>query len=221
MDSKKNSKAYLYIIIIMLLIIIFLLFYMREYIGRIGYLTPTGNVDVFNINIDGNCKEEDCNQCNGEHVFNENNDNSDNSDKTEYIIKDKDGNWIYQNELNIFSNPAYEFKNIIAPESSNVYQFILYNSNNNEIKYYINMEETNPYNINMMYKLKKNGSYIAGDKSNWVDVDELNTTLSSLHSKDTDSYSLEWKWVSSSNDNDIGKSNDAQYALKIKIVMTT
>ena len=205
----------------MLLIIIFLLFYMREYIGRIGYLTPTGNVDVFNINIDGNCKEEDCNQCNGEHVFNENNDNSDNSDKTEYIIKDKDGNWIYQNELNIFSNPAYEFKNIIAPESSNVYQFILYNSNNNEIKYYINMEETNPYNINMMYKLKKNGSYIAGDKSNWVDVDELNTTLSSLHSKDTDSYSLEWKWVSSSNDNDIGKSNDAQYALKIKIVMTT
>ena len=221
MDSKKNSKAYLYIIIIMLLIIIFLLFYMREYIGRIGYLTPTGNVDVFNINIDGNCKEEDCNQCNGEHVFNENNDNSDNSDKTEYIIKDKDGNWIYQNELNIFSNPAYEFKNIIAPESSNVYQFILYNSNNNEIKYYINMEETNPYNINMMYKLKKNGSYIAGDKSNWVDVDELNTTLSSLHSKDTDTYSLEWKWVSSSNDNDIGKSNDAQYALKIKIVMTT
>lgn len=221
MDSKKNSKAYLYIIIIMLLIIIFLLFYMREYIGRIGYLTPTGNVDVFNINIDGNCKEEDCNQCNGEHVFNENNDNSDNSDKTEYIIKDKDGNWIYQNELNIFSNPAYEFRNIIAPESSNVYQFILYNSNNNEIKYYINMEETNPYNINMMYKLKKNGSYIAGDKSNWVDVDELNTTLSSLHSKDTDTYSLEWKWVSSSNDNDIGKSNDAQYALKIKIVMTT
>lgn len=221
MDSKKNSKAYLYIIIIMLLIIIFLLFYMREYIGRIGYLTPTGNVDVFNINIDGNCKEEDCNQCNGEHVFNENNDNSDNSDKTEYIIKDKDGNWIYQNELNIFSNPAYEFRNIIAPESSNVYQFILYNSNNNEIQYYINMEETNPYNINMMYKLKKNGSYIAGDKSNWVDVDELNTTLSSLHSKDTDSYSLEWKWVSSSNDNDIGKSNDAQYALKIKIVMTT
>lgn len=218
MDSKKTSKAYLYIIIIMLLIIIFLLFYMREYIGRIGYLTPTGNVDVFNINIDGNCKEEDCNQCNGEHVFNE---NTDNSDMIEYIIKDKDGNWIYQNELNIFSNPAYEFKNIIAPESSNVYQFILYNSNNNEIKYYINMEETNPYNINMMYKLKKNGSYIAGDKSNWVDVDELNTTLSSLHSKDTDTYSLEWKWVSSSNDNDIGKSNDAQYALKIKIVMTT
>lgn len=218
MDSKKTSKAYLYIIIIMLLIIIFLLFYMREYIGRIGYLTPTGNVDVFNINIDGNCKEEDCNQCNGEHVFNE---NTDNSDKIEYIIKDKDGNWIYQNELNIFSNPAYEFRNIIAPESSNVYQFILYNSNNNEIKYYINMEETNPYNINMMYKLKKNGSYIAGDKSNWVDVDELNTTLSSLHSKDTDTYSLEWKWVSSSNDNDIGKSNDAQYALKIKIVMTT
>lgn len=218
MDSKKTSKAYLYIIIIMLLIIIFLLFYMREYIGRIGYLTPTGNVDVFNINIDGNCKEEDCNQCNGEHVFNE---NTDNSDMIEYIIKDKDGNWIYQNELNIFSNPAYEFKNIIAPESSNVYQFILYNSNNNEIKYYINMEETNPYNINMMYKLKKNGSYIAGDKSNWVDVDELNTTLSSLHPKDTDSYLLEWKWVSSSNDNDIGKSNDAQYALKIKIVMTT
>ena len=71
-----------------------------------------------------------------------------------------------------------------------------------------------------MYKLKKNSSYIAGNKSQWVDVDELNTTLATLNSKSTDSYSLEWKWVSSSNDTEVGKTKNAGYSLKINIVLT-
>ena len=220
MDNKKSNKVYLYFIVVMILIIIFLLFYVREYIGRVGYLTPTGNVDVFNININCDCKDKECEQGEGKPVFGEDSNNSTISDKKGFVIKDHEGNWIYQNELNIFSNPAYEFKNIIAPESSNAYQFVIYNSNANEIKYNIKMEETNPYNINMMYKLKKNGSYIAGNKSQWVDVDELNTTLATLNSKSTDSYSLEWKWVSSSNDTEVGKTENAGYSLKINIVLT-
>ena len=39
-------------------------------------------------------------------IFGEDSNNSTISDKKGFVIKDQEGNWIYQNELNIFSNPA-------------------------------------------------------------------------------------------------------------------
>ena len=38
-----------------------------------------------------------------------------------------------------------------------------------------------------------------------------------LNSSNNDTYYLEWKWVSSDNDTQIGKAGNASYGLKIEI----
>jgi hypothetical protein len=65
----------------------------------------------------------------------------------------------------------------------------------------------------MKYKLKKNGEYIIGE---YVSYDELNLSNMVITSGVSDTYLLEWKWVSSSNDNEIGK-NGATYGLQINV----
>ena len=38
-----------------------------------------------------------------------------------------------------------------------------------------------------------------------------------LNPDENDTYYLEWKWISSSNDNSIGQNPEAKYGLKIEI----
>ena len=108
----------------------------------------------------------------------------------------------------------YEFKEIIAPESSNTYQFVVKNGTEYNLKYNISFNESNQYNINMKYKLKKNDTYII---DHYVSASELNVSEMLLDSKKNDTYYLEWKWISSDNDTAIGKTRDAKYSLKIDI----
>ena len=83
----------------------------------------------------------------------------------------------------------------IAPESSNTYQFVVKNSTKNKLKYEINFIETNDYNINMQYKLKKNDTYII---DHYVKPSELSVNDMILNPGENDTYYLDWKWISSS-----------------------
>ena len=123
-------------------------------------------------------------------------------------------NWNGSSDLKIFSKTAYTMDGKIAPESSNMYQFTVKNSTKYNIKYQIKFIETNESNINMQYKLKKNDTYII---DHYVRPDELTVYDMSLNSGKNDTYYLEWKWISSSNDTAIGKSPEAKYGLKIEI----
>ena len=66
----------------------------------------------------------------------------------------------------------------------------------------------------MKYKLKKNDTYII---SEYVYPNQLDINNYLLDSSDSDIYYLEWKWISSDNDTEIGKDPDSNYGLKIKI----
>ena len=122
--------------------------------------------------------------------------------------------WNGSTDLKIFSNSMYEFEDKIAPECYNTYQFVVKNSTNYNIKYDINFIETNPYHINMKYKLKKNDAYIV---DHYVSASELNISEVLLNSNNNDTFYLEWKWISSDNDTEIGKNPDANYGLKIEV----
>ena len=122
--------------------------------------------------------------------------------------------WHGTNDLNIFSKTVHTMDSKIAPESSNVYQFTVKNSTKYNLKYRIKFIETNEYNINMQYKLKKNDTYII---DHYVRPNEINVNNMMLNSGENDTYYLEWKWISSSNDNSIGQNSDAKYGLKIEI----
>ena len=122
--------------------------------------------------------------------------------------------WNGAADLKIFKNSMYVAEGKVAPESSNTYQFVVKNGTRYNIKYDIDFIENNPYHINMKYKLKKNDTYIV---DHYVSANELNVAEALLNANNNDTFYLEWKWVSSSNDTEIGMTPDASYGLKIEV----
>ena len=134
-------------------------------------------------------------------------------DDNEFSVLDRNIKWSDSSELKIFSNSFYNFEDKIAPESSNTYQFVVKNSTEYNLKYNMTFTEENTHNINLKYKLKKNNNYIV---SEYVSFDQLNLTDQLINSKKNDTFYLEWKWISSSNDTEIGKIQ-ANYKLYIHV----
>ena len=121
--------------------------------------------------------------------------------------------WNGSSDLKIFTNSIYELDNVIAPEYSNTYQFVVKNNTDYKMLYNISFEETNPYNIDMRYKLKKNDTYII---DHYVRYDELVVSAQYLSTDQNDTYYLDWKWFSGDNDTEAGK-DEARYNLKINV----
>lgn len=194
-----------------IIIVIILLLHSCTNVETINNLIPTGNIDIFDILIDNSCCKEtkcDCECVNGKKLTSE---PSSKPSKEEeeivgaYIFDNKHRTYSDTHNLNIFSHPAYKFENIIAPLTTNVYQFVVRNNNEFNIQYNIHMEETNPYNVNMKYRLKLDGTYVAGDDSNWVTYEDLQLDGINLALKSSNVYQLEWKWFESPNDTEVGE----------------
>ena len=233
--NNKNNKInkILATIIVVLIIIIFLLL-LKGCSKDDGNISHEGKVNVFEIKCDVDCecnceqqdnknKEDDKNTNSENNKDNKSNDNSkeviniiDEDDNTELDIKVLDNNktWKDQENINIFNDSTYVVKGKIAPESTGTYQFIVKNSTKYNVKYNVTFSETNNYHINMKYKLKKNNEYIIED---WVTYSELAQSNIRLNTSSSDTYYLEWKWFSSSNDNSIGEDINSKYGLSIEI----
>lgn len=207
MEKNKSWKLSIFIILFLIIILLIIMYFCNY--GKIDVLVPTGNIDIFEIILDKECNDENCD----DPVFKGDNDNG-------LQVYDETGYFTSQKELNIFSNPAFEMKSIIAPGSSNAYQFVIRNDNDFDIQYNIKMVETNPHNVNMKYRLKQEGKYIIGNADTWVSADELNLYSVKLASKDNIPYLLEWKWFESGRDTKIGKIDNANYKLSIHVVAT-
>ena len=142
-----------------------------------------------------------------------NTDIEEDDDEEEVSIFDSDVKWEDTTQLKIFTDSVYHLDGKIAPESSNTYQFVVKNSTKYKLNYNISFIETNPYHINMKYKLKKNDIYLV---DHYVSYDELNINDQILNSKSNDTFYLEWKWVSSDHDNEAGEV-EANYSLNIEV----
>ena len=176
--------------------------------------TKNNNYSTSNKKTTNNNKADN----NSNNNNNQNKPTEDNNEQEEFTedslyVNDPSIKWQDETELKIFKNSLYNFEEKIAPESSNTYQFVVNNGTSYKLKYNISFIESNPYSINMKYKLKKNNTYII---DHYVSYNELNISDIELNSQKKDTYYLEWKWVSSDNDNSAGK-NNANYSLKIDI----
>ena len=135
----------------------------------------------------------------------------------DFYVDDSNVRWSDETDIKIFTDSLYNIGGKIAPESSNAYKFVVNNDTRYNLKYKISFTEENQYNINLKYKLKKNGSYLV---DHYVSYNELNIDNLLLNSNSKDTYLLEWKWVSSDNDTEIGikaRNIDVNYNLKIKV----
>lgn len=188
-NIKKNRFIKIIYILIMIIIIIHLL---SNYLRIIGYknnLVPTGNVDIFDINC--NCQNDNENEKDEKPVLGE-------SDGL--VVYDKNV-FFGEGELKIFENPAYEYKEIIAPGSSNTYQFIIRNNNPFDMEVNFNTAEVNKNNVKLKFRLRENNKYIIGDSSNWVTIKDLKYSNIKINSMKYKTYSLDWKWEYSESKN--------------------
>lgn len=201
--NDKNKRL---VVVIIIILMIFLSFITIRYFEKINNFIPTGSSDIFNINVDVGDKNIEAPK------FEEQN-----SELGRVFASDKNGEYIYQQKLNIFSNPAYQMKAIVAPGDTNEYRFVIKNNTKQDIIYKIKMTEINEYNINMKYRLKKNNTYVIGDKTTWVTSNELILENIYLNNNDYSTFSLEWKWFDGENDNYIGKNMTSLYQLNIMI----
>ena len=125
---------------------------------------------------------------------------------------------IFHQQLRIFNNAAFNYTNKIAPGASNTYNFIVHNSTEYGLNYYLKMNEETQYKINIKYRLKRNDQYILGNDNEWVSASELATESTYLDSSKSDSYSLEWKWFDDdTNDTIAGENMDELYKLKVNL----
>ncbi len=224
---KEENKNTWYGVVIAVLVIVIVILLLLTQCGKNGNgnLTPTGNVDVFNIDIN-NCNCDEAGKCENK----DNNSNNKNNYPTwkddashitnQIYVDDESGNYIYHQDLKIFENPYYEYTNKIAPGVSNSYSFVVHNDSDINVKYYLEMYSECNYDLDLKYRLKKNGKYVIGNDSTWVSANELKTSFAKLNSGKDDTYILDWKWEYESGkdekDTYIGENMSDTYKLKAK-----
>ena len=237
-DSKKSKHRWIDIILIIIIIILILLLFWlcyqwKNYKRKVLSNSPG---DIFEINCECDSNSDDDSATEGENGDSniedsepqqpsDNNNDNNNPDSGEEPIEpsgdgglevsDSDIFWQETSKLRIFSNPVYEMDEIIAPGSSNEYRFTIRNSANCNLTYELHFKENNSSDINMKYRIKRNGEYLVSD---YVSIKEIATIVNRLSNNQEDSYSLEWKWIESSNDTEVGANVEAFYQLSIEVL---
>ena len=252
--EQKKDRFFRIITVLLIIIVLILLFFSR--FGKINnYPVPTGNVDVFDIDVDIDYADvsHGSTDYNGrtntdinigpsysknaktETSYSKKTETSDNNQDIEkkiptydkdkdkdvlgrVYVDDKNGNYIYQQKLDIFNNAVYQYTNKIAPGVSNTYHFVVHNSSKMNLKYYVEMYENSEYQVNLRYRLKRNNNYVIGNDNNWVTADELKTAFKNIKDSSSDNYSLDWKWFDNDNvaDTKAGKNMTSLYKLNIR-----
>lgn len=135
------------------------------------------------------------------------------------VMQDYDGkSWDAVRELDMFKNSNFYDKNKIAPGVEGNYSFSVENESDATFSYDMFFTPENPYNVNMVYKLKKNGQYVLGNQEKWETYTGLEKKLQTLNPHSKDIYTVEWRWEDTDYDTEIGETYGAYYRMYINIL---
>ena len=174
-------------------------------------MPPDNNVEGESIdkgNNGGSIDKENNGKIDEEYVI-------DNSDR--FKVLQGETEWSELKELDMFNNSYFEDKSIIAPGVKGSYSFTVENESEGKFIYDMIFTEENPYEINMVFKLKVNGEYVLGNEQTWIKASELKRSNVFLGAKVSNIYTVEWKWEDNYNDTEIGETEGAYYKMYIKV----
>lgn len=216
MKQNKDERRYRFSVAIIILLAIVMIWLLL--VNLFGFRTNRiEKIHIFDLSFCQTCGNSDVPETgNGSDSSQQSGTGSQNVDG-DLTIFDKESTWGIENELNIFEDSLYAYRNKIAPHSTNTYEFAIRNRTGVTLSYNVTFEEYNPYNINMKYRLIKDGAYVAGSENTWITLSELNQTVSSIKTNVSDAYYLEWMWFDDDNDTEIGENANANYNIKINI----
>lgn len=190
----------------------------NNFTNDIGNTTENVENNVNNLNIVKN----NINGSNVNNNRNNNNDSKDNSSNDDIIdtginfeVTENSKSWSQIENLGIFKNEFLK-SNKIYPGISGKYEFKVENKSDFYINYKINMEVLSNYNVNLKYKIIKNGEYL---NTEYKYINEINIPNYDLANGSKDTYIIEWKWIDNdSADTLAGQNADlVKYSLKISI----
>jgi len=110
-----------------------------------------------------------------------------------------------ETSLDIFNNEALEGEKLAAPFTTGSYTFAVYNSAaSNLLPYSLSLVTSNPDDIPLVFSLQKNGEYIYGGASDaeMIPLTEFDSDDVELNGKQTDLYTINWRWNTSSDESD-------------------
>lgn len=135
-----------------------------------------------------------------------------------YHILDENGEilldeYTLTKEVDIFKDPLLGGEKIIYPGREGTYYFYVSNENNYRFSCSISFDEKNDSNINMKYRFRIADVKYTHD--NWQGIDEVGITNFTIDGNSKVLCALDWTWLSSDQDTEIGLVGLATYTLEI------
>lgn len=125
--------------------------------------------------------------------------------------------WTQMDFLNIFNNPAYNGEKIVVPGQAGQYTFTVENHTAYILDYDVAVSEINRWELPMVCRLRSEKGYTGGEE--WVSPEMLTVRAGQLPAGGKETYTLEWQWLSVSDEQDtlLGAGEDVQYTIRLDI----
>lgn len=132
------------------------------------------------------------------------------------FLTDEDGtDWNEQENLNVFYNDRFG-DSVIAPGMSGSYRFIYENANDDAVEYSLGFRADNEYGILLVYRLVRDGAYLAGEED-YVGIDELGVGGLTIEAHSSAMFELQWFWAHNDPVDTVAGEEGAVYTLHIEL----
>lgn len=221
-QNFHEKRAIVYLIILAILLVYFSLYAIHNIVER-ETIKDTKTPTIIEPD-DNNNNNKDNNGTNNNNQGDNSNKGDNSGNKDVPVVDNGDRFRIYEGakewselkELSIFNNSYFNGQAKIAPGVSGTYNFTVESFGTTKMKYDIDFTDENPYNINLKFKIKYNGTYVAGNESTWADYNAMDQVDRVIEPGAKDLYTIEWKWVDAPNDTEVGEADGSYYKLHVK-----
>lgn len=131
-----------------------------------------------------------------------------------FVVEEGGTEWTQDEPINVFKDGLYNGK-VIYPGMEGKYSFRLENRNSNALCYSLSFSDVNDYEINLGYRLRRNGEYVRGSEDIYVETANLNLSDLSVEANKNDTFTLEWKWLDLDPIDTVAGMEHATYTLNI------
>ncbi len=131
-------------------------------------------------------------------------------------ITDVEGtDWKYIENLPIFENDYFD-REAILPGMRGEYRFILENCNDYALTYAIACTEENDFEIDIRYRLMRDGHYLAGEEE-YEEIEALNFEELTIEANSSAFFVLEWYWADDDPIDTEAGENGAEYTFTFAV----
>lgn len=129
------------------------------------------------------------------------------------FVADEHGtSWEDIENLPVFKNEAFG-DTVIAPGLTGSYRFTFENQNADALTFSLAFSERNEYGIGLVYRLKRDNTYITGGE--YVPVDELGVSDMTIEAHSSTMFEIEWFWEHNDAADTVAGEHEALYTLII------